>query len=225
VSRFCVLIFENQNERLMKIKILLFSSLLFLFFSCKKDHCEETTNPSVNESYYPLTPGSYWTYQWYKVDTLENAELMEGKEDFIKIIGDTIINNNIYAIVADSNSFETSNTNISYQRDSLGYLIDERGNILFSNSNFIDTLDHFIQGSIYEIHYRMDIPPAPITTPLNEFDCLNFKGEVTPFIPVVWDERDVNNYYSKGVGLVLESTFFFSSFDDMERRLIEYHIE
>ena len=209
----------------MKLRIIFFTSLLLFFFSCKKKDCDLPEEAQFNQAYYPLTPGSYWIYQWYRVDTLGNEWIMENTVDTIRVLKDTLIDGNIYAKIRDYNTVENSEPAIYFRRDSSGHLVDQRNNIFFSSGNFVDILHHVFSPGLFEINFKMDIPTHRISTPIGEYDCLNFQGEVIPIISTSWDKRYLNNFFSKGVGLVMETTFFFSSEYNMERRLTEYHIE
>ena len=209
----------------MRISILLFFCTFLFLFSCNKEDCDPSSDEQFNQSFYPLTPGSMWVYQWYRVNPSGEEFIFDDKIDTVKILKDTLINGDFYAKVWDLNSFENNEPRIYYRRDSSVHLVDPNNNIFFSSSNFVDTLYQTINPSAFEVSYRMSIPSDPISTPLGIFDCLNFRGEVTPLIPTLWSERYLNHFYSKGVGLVMENTFFFSAEDDLQRRLIEYHIE
>ncbi len=210
----------------MNVKLLTLSILLIFIFSCKRETVIPTCESGTSNSYFPMSVGSYWVYQWYKVDSSGTEELMEGKIDTISIIKDTLIGSSIYKKIKENNSQIFSPMVIQYRRDSLGYLVDPNNNIYFSSSNFTDTL-RIINNNNFKIIYKMEIPNTPIETPAGIFDCLNFQGEVTPFIPVDWSTERINTYYSRGVGKVQESTFYFSSANEtqLQRRLIEYNIE
>lgn len=210
----------------MKSKILTLSFILFLIFSCKKESVEPTCESQATGSYLPMSVGSYWIYQWYEVDSLGVEELMEGKLDTITILKDTLIGGDIYKKIEENNSQIFSTKVTKFRRDSLWFLVDPLNNIYFSFSNFTDTLK-ITNNNNFKIIFKMEIPNAPIETIAGIFDCLNFQGKVTPFLPVDWSSKNVNTYYSRGVGKVQESTFYFSSANDTElqRRLVEYNLE
>lgn len=210
----------------MKLKLFGIFLLLIFICSCKKESVIAPCEPSVSNSYFPMTVGSYWVYQWYKIDSSGTEELLDGKKDTITVIKDTLIDASIFKKIQENNSFLNTPIVIQYRRDSLGFLIDPQNNIYFSSSNLTDTLK-VISNSNFKIIYKMEIPPAPIETAAGVFDCLNFQGEVTSFLPVSWSNQWLNFYYAKGVGKIQENLFFFSNADinQFHRRLIEYHIE
>ena len=66
-----------------------------------------------------------------------------------------------------------------------------------------------------------------ITVPAGTFECLNFKGK---FNNTNSDDdkpdRFWNNCYAEDVGLVFQTIFFVSTYEQhYERRLSEYHLE
>jgi len=210
----------------MKCRLLIFSLLPLFIFSCKKETIVPPCESQISDSYIPMSVGSYWIYQWYKVDSSGMEELLDDKIDTITIVKDTLIGVSIYKKIEEVNSYILPSNVIKFRRDSLGTLVDPSNNIYFSSSNFIDTLR--VNGNNnFEIISKMEIPSAPIETPAGIFDCLNFQGEITPFLPVSWSTQWINTYYSRGVGKIQENTFYFSSAHifQFQRRLIEYHIE
>ncbi|MFK8007350.1 MAG: hypothetical protein AB8H03_13310 [Saprospiraceae bacterium] len=210
----------------MKFKLFIISILFTFIFSCKKDSIIPPCESQITKSYFPMETGSYWIYQWYEVDSSGTEELLDGKIDTVTIVKDTLIDTYMYKKIQENNSFITAPVVIKYRRDSLGFLIDPQNNIYFSSSNFIDTL-RIINNSNFKIIYKMAIPTTPIETTAGVFDCLNFRGEVTPFVAVDWSTQLINNYYSRGIGKIQGNTFFFSNADmiQFQRRLIEYHLE
>lgn len=210
----------------MKFKLFTIATLLIFIFSCKKEIDVPPCESQLARSYFPMEVGSYWIYQWYEVDSSGTEELMEGKIDTVKIIKDTLIGTSIFKKIQENNSFITAPVVIKYRRDSLGFLIDPQNEIYFSSSNFTDTLK-IINNTNFKIIYKMEVPDEPIETASGVFDCLNFQGEVTPFITVDWSTQLINTYYSRGVGKVQENNFYFSNAEtsQFQRRLIEYYLE
>lgn len=209
----------------MKTKLLLSFVFLIFIFSCKKENVEVVCGPTFSNNYIPMSVGSYWIYHWYEVDTLGNETLLGNKIDTVQIIGDTTIQGHLYFIQEETFAFDTPGIITTFYRDSIGYLLNSEGEISFSSTNFTDTL-HRVSNSIFEINYQMETGISEITTEAGSFECLNFQGTVIPFgITVDWTERKQNSYYSKGVGKIQESTFYFNSPNELQRRLIEYHIE
>lgn len=212
----------------MKIRIFIFLACTAFIFSCKKDNLEVTCDNQLTDSYFPLTVGSYWIYQWYSVDSSGMEEILENKIDSVMVTKDTLIGGYQYAVLEGRYSFG-GNPNekfINYRRDSLGFLVDPQNNIYFSTTNTNDTLRTQTDVAFF-ISYQMQNDLMPIEVPAGNFDCKNYQGSVIPYITVPWTEQFLNQYYAEGVGLVKENTFYFSSahISQLERRLVEYNIE
>lgn len=204
----------------MKTKFLFVFAFFILIFSCKKENAEVSCESPFSNSYIPMSVGSYWIYEWYKVDTFGNETLMDWI-DTIRIVKDTVIREQIFFVHEDENNIR------NFYRDSLGYLVNSEGDIFFSSTNFTDTL-HRTRNLFFEIYYLMETGVSEITTDAGSFECLNYQGAVTSLIiNVSWSERKINARYAKGVGKIQSSTFdfAFNSSDERQRRLIEYHIE
>lgn len=115
-----------------------------IFTSCNSD--DDVSLPLIEEvNFYALTIGNSWEYEYFRKNNqtgdFESLEVFEN----VSLIGTEVINDLIYY------NFEkttTGNPNPSscavcnengvqnqFYRDSLGYLINEAGIILFSNEN------------------------------------------------------------------------------------------
>ena len=208
-----------------------FLALLFLaiLISCKDKNDDDLTLGSNNQvvNYFPLTVGSYWVYDWVRVDTL-GVEHPFGNRDSIYISGDTIINGIEYAIV-ETSLFGDERTQ-EYHRDSSGFLINHNGEILFDPINSTDLLwiDTIFAGSdpYVLIEYSMEGTMTNIEVPSGMFDCLNLQGKMIPQQNnYPWGTRYKRDYYADGVGKVQSKIFFYLSPDDLFSKLVSYHIE
>jgi hypothetical protein len=206
----------------------LFVSILTisLLISCRNEN--ETI--VSNDSYYPLTIGNYWIYQSVKIDSIGNETVIPNIDSVI-ISRDTTIRNKQYFILEGTNSpFNPKWGIIAIYRDSSGYLVNNQGEIRFTENNFTDTLAYEVelnnQDTLYSLTYKMEASTNPVTVPAGTFNVLNFKGTVfTPReIPGVDNPRYLNTYYAKKVGKVLQSYFYLSSPRFIEKRLIRYKI-
>lgn len=205
----------------------LFFFLMIAFFSCKDD--DTTPGEMIDDVlpvYTPLTTGSYWIYEWAKIDTLGNETLMTTR-DTISILGDTLINGNTYAILDGTYLGSQSR---QFHRDSLGYLVNSNGQVLFSESNTDELLhtDSIPSGiSPFLVReYRMEGNVTTIDASVGTFDCLNYQGKYIPLDPdYPHGIRYSNVYYADGIGDVESLIFYYSSPDNLIRRLVEYNIE
>jgi len=209
------------------ILLIIFISIL----SCKKENPVPISSISdVENSYYPLTVGSYWIYRWIEIDN-ETGEMMDfnNRIDSIRVIKDTIIYGNRYAKIYDKNTLlSISNPEIYYQRDSLGYIVDQFQQIYFSRNNFTDTLFSFFFPN-FLISIKKMIPGIEsVETEAGIFECLNFQEQVEPINSgATCESMKFDNLFSKGIGRITESYYFGTQLCNktLQRQLIEYHIE
>ena len=106
--------------------IFLFMSVLIA--SCSKCDDEMPATQQSDPNYFPLSQGSYWVYDWVKIDTLGN-ESSFNRRDSIYVAGDTLINNQNYKVLKG----ESFNPTLPlFYRDSSGFLVNEKGALLFA---------------------------------------------------------------------------------------------
>ncbi len=205
--------------------------LLFVLFSCTKNPPE---NNSVNHenNYYPLTTGSYWIYNTYKIDSLKNETLVS-QNDTLNIIGDTNINGYQYKIFFGKvwPFFELKPER--YCRDSLGYIVDASGKILFSSNNFTDTLSQesipTIEDTLYYEYSRMKQFSEKVYLQSGTYDSvLNLER-----IFIYWNIPErltvrLKSLYAPNVGCILRQSLVSNEYLDRkefyEIRLAAYHI-
>lgn len=217
------------------IRLFFFSCCVFLLFftACQKD---SSPNIISYESYSPYTIGSYWIYQQVLIDS-NGTEQLRTTVDTVSVIGDSIINGLTYSILKGKlipfDPYFPSGI-IGYVRDSLHYLVNSKGTILFSSQDFNSTLSQFSTTSYNNgdtvtnnYSYKMENVTAPISLPAGTFNVLNYErtaSSTDPLLNRIFAYRNSSQYYAKGVGKVLQS-YIFSDKRYLEQRLLEYHIE
>lgn len=201
---------------------------LLVFHSCKKDE--------ITIDYYPLNIGNYWVYghDW---DGMSGSGYDYLTIDSIFIQNDTIINGFTYFVIERApNLFNEDWSIVDNVRDSLGYIVNCKGDILFSSTNFTDILftEVTLLGSdtFYVATYQMEEPDYNIKVPAGSFRVLNYKGTVIEndniFPP--WVElfnKVKNNYYAMGIGKVQDSYLLAGGQGEariMHRKLLRYNI-
>ena len=105
-----------------------------LAVSCTKENSENNLNPLPTSDYMQLKIGNYWVYEWYRLDSLGN-EIPTSEADSSIITGDTNISGKLYYKM-----LSTKSSHISYLRDSIGYLVDMDGRVLFSDHDFTNII-------------------------------------------------------------------------------------
>lgn len=204
---------------------------LILIGSCQKDEIDDKPEETQKHiEHLPLKTGNYWIYEHYEIDSLGN-EIKKSKIDSVIITGDTIINDKTYSVL--KGTYVGSRFKIlDILRDSSGYLVNDKGQIKFSEDNFEDTLlvyNSTVGDSTYAtIYYKMEKQDSPITIPAGTFgDVLNYKGYIKFYRKGNPFYRDKNKYYAKDIGVILDTYYWTSQayFKRYERRLVRYHIE
>jgi len=216
------------------MKNLLFFIAIASIISCKNENPSPPLPASEKLNHMPLTVGSYWVYEHFAVDTTNGINASTGRKDSIVIYSDTLINNKKYVVRMGIAPFLGINNwgLIDILRDSLGYLVDESGVVLFAENNFVDTFNvwSLVLGNndtLANIFYNMEHYLDDIQTPSGIYTGgLNYKGTVTQYNANGPFTKYFQNIYVKDVGKVLETTFFLGQTQSwIEKRLSHYSIQ
>jgi hypothetical protein len=183
-----------------------------------------------------MAVGNYWIYREYEIDTIGN-ERQTSIFDSTVITKDTLISGityyrlDNYVYYSISNVIKADLNGPVYYRDSSKNLINSKGQIMFSEGNFSDTLfrkTEVLQGdTIYWISFKMEKPVDNINTPAGIFNnLLNFKGTVicNPKFTSIKNPRYVNKFYAKGVGEILHSHIYVFGGGSFDKRLVRYQV-
>lgn len=205
------------------------------FVSCKKDEDEQPApnpgngNPAASISYsFPLTDGSYWIYQEEQVDPLGNL-VSSGAIDSTYVAGDTVIGANTYKKIINvqgSGSHYLPQVQLQLLRDSAGYLVSAYGGFLDYN-NFTDTLAQGNLGGAVDYYYFMRHPDSTVVTSAGTFQTVDYEGHMystDPNYPHP-SPRFIHQLYADGVGKILYTSYYYSSPNYVQRRMLRYHIQ
>lgn len=206
---------------------LLLSLFIASIISCRKDAAIPegvvyNGNVTSNNPMYPLKTGTFWVYDFYKIDTAGVESYLAGN-DTVKIIKDSIVNGNKYAVF--KGSYEGFSNNIFFRRDSSGYLVDEAGGIYCSFTNFTDTFYTNLGGPNWiNIFIKMSHKDSIITVPAGTFvtsmlDIIQYFPSTFPY----GHPAHIGPFYSKGVGVIKYRTHGPLP-DYLESRLVNYYI-
>ncbi|HSG68453.1 MAG TPA: hypothetical protein VK994_07095, partial [Bacteroidales bacterium] len=143
----------------------------------------------------------------YNVD-LQGNEIVSGSTDSLVITGDTLIREILYYKKVDTRQNHTS-----YLRDSSGYLVDHLGNIMFSDHNFTDVLRQDTIGpGLAVIDYKMMVGDTMISIPMGDYQCLDFRGMVTPLQPAYPHGTQYTYYFwADGLGMIRSDAYYYSN--------------
>ena len=210
--------------------LLLFIAIL-AFTACKKDDNNDDNNNSStyqSKGYIPLKVGSYWVYQSYR-EMGNGTDTALAATDSTYISGTSLINSKTYYIMEQYGIAKSK----AYVRDSMGYLVDNLGNIFMSEVNFSDTLSTrteympstgapmvHISRMMYDEHKQIDVPAGI-------FDkCLEARDRIKAYVgnPAQPNPYFQHSYYAKNIGLV-EYTYRFVGMGEInKKKLIRYYI-
>ncbi len=200
-------------------------------WACEKSS-DDATPPVVKEpNYFPLTTGSYWVYNTYRIDSLGNEELLR-ENDTTTVIGDTLINGNTFKIFYGS-LYGSSIKREQYYRDSSDYIVSPYGTIVFSSVNFTDTLysgfDPDTDDPMIFKYTKMENYNSLVTIPAGEFDSILNCPITVHFLKNQNNLIGKNDYlYAPNVGRILHQYFYISQYEMrkeyQERRLVDYYI-
>lgn len=220
----------------MKFTFFTFALFSILLISCKKKTVEPIPEmavcnlPTVNE-YYPLKVGSYWIYENVFIDSNGSVSIT-GWPDTVMVIGDTMINGNLFSIF--KGSFFISPNNTFYYRDSSGITVDSYGHIFFNpfDSNIYTSIDILLPEFLHT-NQTLALSNAFVNVPAGTFGKIaDRRGRMsrvdgTPINACGDLYFDQHNYYAKNIGMLKFTWGYYSQIFNcqrQERRLIGYYI-
>ncbi|XZF16070.1 hypothetical protein ACTHGU_08020 [Chitinophagaceae bacterium MMS25-I14] len=206
-------------------------------FSCKKNHDSPATpiDSVVYVDYGALKPGNHWVYEIYTVDSLGNST-SKGYYDSAYVKNDTTIGNNIYHILMKSDD-DGGDVTPHLLRDSLHYIVDEKGKIYFSSQDFTTTFSsiYVISSSVGPTdsvglrQTQMADKNLSITVPAGTFVTSSFRTiwHLNPaFSQYTRLVRRLDTRYAAGIGIVSETLPFYLSYpNNTEKRLVRYYVQ
>jgi len=197
--------------------------------SCNTDD-EKSEAQEVEENFYALTVGNSWQYEYYRrVDDTEAFEKLDLLAE-VEITGTSVIDGETYydqrTVITGNDTYvpgdEDLGETFQKRRDSLGYLIDEKGTIIFSNENQVDyTVSENSWGTVFG---KLQTNTETVVVDAGTFTCTDnliyavmSSGETAPGTDHV--------YYFDGVGFVQRNFSLVSQErHTWEKRLKSYEI-
>lgn len=212
----------------MKYSIVLFLCFCFVLFSCKKKKDETTTvngTPFLSSNqYFPMAVGNYWIYQLVTIDT-NGVETIDPLLDSVYISKDSVINGKTYFEVTGMVFFQAPSWK-RYYRDSLQFVVDEFGTLIYAPEYFTDTMRFDTVPTTYTSFQIMKHLDSLVTVPYGNFITSSAERTVNLIPPYPWaNPRFTHTLFSQYTGVVNESRFFVSSPDYMEGRLVRYYVQ
>ena len=186
--------------------------LLFIFASCTTN---QNTTVQGNNNFYALTEGNSWVYKNYKLDSRTNDYEETSVIDSITVLSSKIIRGNMFYKVrtlttGNEEHITFCNPNgehIDFLRDSLGYLINDKGEIKHSYVNYSERLVRENSwGNLYE---TLQKGIEEINVESGTFGCVLSKRYAKDQDNRLFPANDFF-YYADGVGLIYDTSSFVS---------------
>lgn len=208
-----------------KISLTLIASV-FLMYACKKnDDGPSTLGPepeiTINE-FFPMNIGNYWVYEF--VQKTPNGDIIGNPSyDTLKIVSDTVINNHTYFLF---NTDKPMNGTQYLRRDSLGYIVDIKGDLklLPSANEGIYNFDYFfLNGDTAYSYWEEYIDDFQTDTEIGNFVSLGQLAKHQAWPSIGGNFTVDSNLYAE-IGMIQRS-FSFSSGGKLIGSIIDYHLE
>jgi len=202
----------------------------FLFNSCG-----EFEEPIPNEAlssvdYMPMTAGSWWAY--VNIWRVEGEPPSVVGRDTIRVIGDTVINGEVYAGFTGKLTYHES-LGFFAVRDSSFHLVRDNGYLLLPYHNFTDTFDYDENEQLQIYGFRKLFEDSVITeVPAGQFQTIDFRKQI--FRGTVGEQFCTDHpvgywhfQFSEGIGLVRSTSWYTTSGPcyTVSKELEAYHIE
>ena len=198
--------------------------------SCNSDDNSNTATEDDSAGFYALSEGNQWTYQYYSRITMTDEFELVDCSTIVEITGTSQINNETYFTVettttgSDAGSIpcDKNPSGTIRVRDSLGFLIDSDGAILYSREN---TAPYLISENTWgDIYGELLLTSETIEVPAGTFDCLKLERFAILNDGSMSIGRE-NEYWSDGIGEVYETYSLVSASDHRwEKRLVSYDL-
>lgn len=217
-----------------KTQFLVSFLMITFLYSCKKEESADPAQSVTYPDYSQLKVGNYWIYQRSDVDK-DGNETLTNIYDSCYVEKDTIINGKTYAKVFRPATDKS--VSYSFLRDSLQYIIDSYGVIVFSSKNVSDDLvvryninEGTEKDTIRKITLSMSDSVDSIQTPSGKYKTVNANVKYVTYPKYVSSEVPNPRYltirYVKNIGIVRETLpFYMISPNTVERRLVRYYVQ
>ncbi|NNE28531.1 MAG: hypothetical protein HKN16_02775 [Saprospiraceae bacterium] len=202
-------------------KYLILALGLFLIFSCNDDDDQSMNIGQENVmDWYPLSVGSFWVYDIRRQDDDGEFTLTTG-QDTLTVAGDTMINGQLYSILDWEGQFSFPD---QYLRDSLDYIVDEKGNKIFSHSNSMELLASYSEFIVSTEVFM--VGDTTVQFDFGEFESL-YTRETFVVDSIVTSQCDLEDlqFWVKDIGLVRDELHYHSQCEIIRRELADYQIK
>jgi hypothetical protein len=213
--------------------------LVFILFSCNKKSTPDQLVPIVEyPNFANLKTGNSWIYERYEIKS--NGTVIPLKiYDSCYVEKDTLMGQSTYFKMIRPLPW-SGEAEVWYVRDSLHYIVNHKGEIIFSSEDFnttfttfyhrIEMKDHQTGTMTYDTVAKMEtqmIDKDYLTkVPYGFLKTSNYSRQYKMFPKYMIGEnpRYEHTRYAKDIGIVTETFHFYASNPDyLERRLVRVH--
>lgn len=211
------------------IRVLFILTIMATLAACQRD--DEALPPSQPPqgmdvaAFSELSPGNYWIYQKYKVDSTDQV-LETLFVDSIFVTGDTILNGETFAVIR--RSMDGAPPGLPYfWRDSADCLITSDHRVLFCADpldQVIYTLDQGPVGVLLD--FSVSSIPESVTVPAGTFSTYCMRSEITSIggFPEQPDWKQLRSNWAAEIGRIRYYEFYYLFPFGYRYDLIRYHI-
>lgn len=225
----------------MKKVVLTTLSIIAFIVSCKKSTEPEaivenqncSSGSSVERADYPISIGSYWIYDCYKVIDSSGVESLIRSSDTTRVIGDTVINGEIYSIFRGLKFPMASLVHDWYLRDSSTYIVDNYQGVTYGTWPCSDTINYFESNNYIQwsscsgVDEQNSVDAGVFDTKRIRYHCMFTDGaSISQCLSDSVSHNAGAEFYAKEVGLVQTNIGYSTQINcsHFEGRLIEYYI-
>ncbi len=212
-----------------------FLAICAVHTSCKK---KNNTAPMVIDSviypdFFVMKQGNYWIYQQYEVTDTSSVAL--NVFDSCYYGNDTIIRGNTYHTWYAPGQPNAGNNAYAIQliRDSLGYVVNAGGTVIFAYADFTDTftkktlLPDASHPDTILYTTQMGFQNAIVTVPAGTFTTSAFREifHMPAGYTTFGATRDQDYFYAVNIGLIKSTAGFYNNLPQVyEWHLVQYHL-
>jgi len=202
--------------------------------SCSSNNDSEMDNEPDN--FYAFEVGNSWVYKYYTKnhDTNEFTNYV-GISDSVSIISTEIIRENIFYkfrwLRTNSENYSSpylggEGEGFYFRRDSIGYLVDDIGNIHYWNNNWQERYWHSASDPTYAVFAKLNENIITVNIEAGNFNCLDLEIYMKNIETGEQNPPASHFYYAKGIGNVYDKFgYLVGNATAYEKRLDSYNFE
>lgn len=217
--------------------LLLSIGAIALLAACRKDNDGDCPDPEIPaaplsvSAFSQLTPGNYWVYDWYRVDSLDIVQPGFHHVDSFVVVGDTLMNGNLFSFIqryTDGAPAAVPGFGVFFWRDSADFILS--GNTpIFASATFNEDIhvDSIPVPNNVAIHYAVSPVPVSVSVPAGTFDSYVVTGTCFSYgsFPYIPPWKYPRTYWAPGIGRVKWYAYYASGDVGNRYQLRSYYVQ